>query len=656
MVSGVSDVSIAPTSATVQVNGGTQLFVPTVNNPGSAGFRLLETGDFRLLQTGAPPGRRVLETPGTITGSVVSLMHFEDGNGSTAFTDSASGRVWTASSTAAESTAQSKFGSGSGFFGSNAAAMYISTPVSSGDALDLTKVDFCAECWAYRPANSQGALMDFRGPGSGVLFALTVDNNRTVNLFWWQNGSFFGSIQSAAGVFTLNTWHHVAVVVRGNLATLYVDGAASFNAGSGSTSMAGLVHTDKLPANYFVYVGGSPVAASNNGGFNGYIDDFRITVGGQVYGGWDFTPPTSALTADPVATTGTVVALLNFDDGANTYVDSCATPQTYTGNGIHIMESTTRAKFGTGSLYNDTGAGSLSTTQNQGGQLDFRAVDHTVEYWVYPTTYSVPQGSQTHIDWTGGNVSGHRLYMVSNGAMVAQSAGLGYGSDPSTQAILMLGAWNHIAFVQLGSSALLFLNGQLTGSSTSAYSNFRSIPQLPSSGGKMYVASNYVPAFGGGLLNGYIDNLSITVGLAKYGSAFTPPPAPQLPGGTPKYSDTSVSWSVNGVGGGNPTLGTIGGAGLYVAPTGVTTLPELSVTVAAALNADPTQNASALVTLGLGQFTVYGKCAFGAQNASGVIPSQPPASLGAFPPVMIAKAGTINPKIYMPQEATKVSA
>jgi hypothetical protein len=60
-------------------------------------------------------------------------------------------------------------------------------------------------------------------------------------------------------------------------------------------------------------------------------------------------------------------------------------------------------------------------------------------------------------------------------------------------------------------------------------------------------------------------------------------------------TDTSVSWSVNGVVGGNPTIGTISAAGMYAAPR---MLPSpSSVTVSATSVAAPTASGSSAVSL-----------------------------------------------------------
>ncbi len=60
-------------------------------------------------------------------------------------------------------------------------------------------------------------------------------------------------------------------------------------------------------------------------------------------------------------------------------------------------------------------------------------------------------------------------------------------------------------------------------------------------------------------------------------------------------SDTAVTWQVNGITGGNSTVGTINSTGLYTAPAAV---PSPSVVfVSAASHADPTRTATAQVTI-----------------------------------------------------------
>src|SRR6184192_2421689 len=82
----------------------------------------------------------------------------------------------------------------------------------------------------------------------------------------------------------------------------------------------------------------------------------------------------------------------------------------------------------------------------------------------------------------------------------------------------------------------------------------------------------------------------------------SPTSATVATGGTQQFtatvqntSNTAVTWQVNGVTGGNATVGTISSSGLYTAPA--TVQSTTTVTVAAVSQADPTKSASAQVTI-----------------------------------------------------------
>jgi serine protease len=81
------------------------------------------------------------------------------------------------------------------------------------------------------------------------------------------------------------------------------------------------------------------------------------------------------------------------------------------------------------------------------------------------------------------------------------------------------------------------------------------------------------------------------------------PAAPSVPAGTTQSfsasvkntANTAVSWNVNGVGGGNATIGTISSTGMYTAPAAVPS--PATVTVGAVSAADPNESGSTQVTV-----------------------------------------------------------
>lgn len=97
-------------------------------------------------------------------------------------------------------------------------------------------------------------------------------------------------------------------------------------------------------------------------------------------------------------------------------------------------------------------------------------------------------------------------YAVSGGAPVYGNAGLS------------LNTWSHVAVTKFGTTISLFINGNLDKTAT--------VTATPttSSAYKLYVgAASYDPTGTQRSLTGYIDDLRITKGVARYITNFTPP-------------------------------------------------------------------------------------------------------------------------------------
>jgi hypothetical protein len=110
---------------------------------------------------------------------------------------------------------------------------------------------------------------------------------------------------------------------------------------------------------------------------------------------------------------------------------------------------------------------------------------------------------------------------------------------------------------------------------------------------------------------------STTVTITLIISVTVAPPSATVPAGATQQftatventANTSVTWKVNDITGGNSTLGTITTGGLYTAPLA----PPLSgtVTVSAASVTNPARTASATVTIVFSNATLTGQYAFG---------------------------------------------
>lgn len=98
----------------------------------------------------------------------------------------------------------------------------------------------------------------------------------------------------------------------------------------------------------------------------------------------------------------------------------------------------------------------------------------------------------------------------------------GAGNTATSTGTLVLNTWNHIAVARSGTTVRLFINGVIDGTLTSFTS------ALTSSYGPPVIA-NASNNTGSHLLTGYITDLRITRGLARYTATFTPPTSPVIP-------------------------------------------------------------------------------------------------------------------------------
>ena len=144
----------------------------------------------------------------------------------------------------------------------------------------------------------------------------------------------------------------------------------------------------------------------------------------------------------------------------------------------------------------------------------FGAGDFSVEAWVYKT--GVTSEAAIAALWAPGQCS---WYMGSNGSnqltFYTSTAGCSGNSFPAMGTI-PLNTWTHVAVSRSGSSLLFFINGAPVGSTVV------SGPLFASSGINVTVGAQ------GNLINqwpGYIDEVRITKGVARYTGAFSVPPA-----------------------------------------------------------------------------------------------------------------------------------
>jgi hypothetical protein len=171
--------------------------------------------------------------------------------------------------------------------------------------------------------------------------------------------------------------------------------------------------------------------------------------------------------------------------------------------------STTQSKFGLGSIVFDGTGDYLKINSNS--DFQFGTGDFTVEGWAYRATTGVAvslfdfrsAATQT-APWLYIGTGGSLLYVVNSSNRISTGSGT-----------IGAGSWYHVAVSRSGTDTRVFVNGTQAGST---YTDTNNYIQSPLTIGSRYTGANE-------FFNGYIDELRVTKGLARYTSNFTAPTA-----------------------------------------------------------------------------------------------------------------------------------
>ena len=387
----------------------------------------------------------------------------------------------------------SKHGMNLQFNGTNQRIQYDTTTVNPGTS------DCTWEGWFYPYTEAgTGLIFDTENRSSAGL-RFYYDNN-----VWTVNGSDSLSISGSRWPgTTARQWTHFAVTKSGSTYELYLDGV-SMGTSSGASSVTG--DGIALGCSY----------GTNTLDLKGAIADFHITKE-QKYT-TDFTPPTRAVAHSAGKT------LLRFGDDVKMY-DASGTHEFHrisSGGGPQL--STTTRKFTTSAAYQFTGndvmgIGSEHVTEQETAfrldELPSGTEDFTIEMWFNADSFS-------NFDFLYSQSYAIQVYLNSSGYIAFATNNTdnssGYQTNVTDNVALSTGTWYHMAFVRNGSSHKLYINGTEYLSATSS----SSIAKTRAAGiGCFYYdagSSNYP-------FNGYIQDVRVTKGLARYTAAFTPPTA-----------------------------------------------------------------------------------------------------------------------------------
>jgi hypothetical protein len=169
---------------------------------------------------------------------------------------------------------------------------------------------------------------------------------------------------------------------------------------------------------------------------------------------------------------------------------------------------------GSGTVYFDGNGDYLKCATSSG--FTFGTGNFTIECWINQTStifYSNIFGSVLNYNVT----DGIRIYLADTTNKPGVASGLSGMITSSTA--LVNNTWNHIALVRNGTTLVLYLNGINVGSITNSQSFVSDTPLIGTQFNSFGDPNNYY-------FNGYIYDLRVTKGVARYTASYTPPPFP----------------------------------------------------------------------------------------------------------------------------------
>jgi hypothetical protein len=369
---------------------------------------------------------------------------------------------------------------GSGYF--DGSGDYLQIANSSAYSLDG---DFTIEGW-FNGSNYGSTIVFFQlgEVGSSGIEMWVSTASATLR------ASVAGSTMISSDSMVPSQWTHFALVRSGtgsNNISLYANGKRQAQLSSNNTFTGTANNGIRIGAEY-------PTATP----WNGYLSDIRVLKGTAQYSGTTYTIPTAPLTA----VSGTQL-LCNFTN-AGIYDATSKNDLETVGN---AQISTAQSKFGGSSMLFD---GTGDWLRAPSGPITSLEGDFTAEGWVYLSSTAAAWPVFTVGDSNGS--TGIELYRAtSNGKWRVYSNNT---SQIDSTTSTGTESWVHLAVTRYSGVVKLFVNGINEGSTWSTTGTFS---------GAVYVGAEF---YGGSVTvaaNGYIQDLRITKGIARYTSNFTPP-------------------------------------------------------------------------------------------------------------------------------------
>ena len=307
--------------------------------------------------------------------------------------------------------------------------------------------------------------------------------------FYWYDGSnkYYDSTASVP----LYAWTQVSGTVNGSTITLYINGVSS-----GTGTFTGIQTGAQNGAENFAYQAASATY------FPGYISSIRLSNNVR-----SIAVQTAPLTSD-----ANTIYLINCQN-AGIYDNAMMNDWITVGS---AQISTSVKKYGTGSVSFNGSTDQLTSNAPNTNLYAFGTNDFTIEMWFYVAGGATANTNLYDSTPSGGGVVALQIYIIGSPWTIRLYGGSA-GALLDSNFTVSTSTWYHLAICRASGSTKIFVNGAQQGSTYSDSNNYTNGSQRPVIGAWGSGSGNY--------FNGYIDDLRVTKGYARYTANFTPPTA-----------------------------------------------------------------------------------------------------------------------------------
>jgi hypothetical protein len=193
---------------------------------------------------------------------------------------------------------------------------------------------------------------------------------------------------------------------------------------------------------------------------------------------------------------------MNGADGGTEFIDYSPNQKTVTAYGNAHTETDQSKYYGSSGYFDGSGDYLIAQYSTD---FVFGTGDFTIEFWVY----RVGSGLQILIDFRPNNGAFPLIYLDGSNTILFYAN----TSNMITGGTLAANSWIHVALSRASGNTKMFIDGTQAGSTWADSTNY----SVNSSGPRI------CKSFDNYYFNGYLQDLRITKGVARYTSNFTPP-------------------------------------------------------------------------------------------------------------------------------------